>query len=66
MLGKTSSYSIDISGIDRNTLLFYKKCYLCHLLPFAKEGQYSHWVNKVKSNTFLQDNYQGVIIMSLL
>ena len=36
MLGKTSWYSIDISGNDRHILLFYKKWHVCHLLPFAK------------------------------
>ena len=41
MLGKTSWYSIDVSGTDRHTLLFYKKCQFCHLLPFTKVGQYS-------------------------
>ena len=39
MLGKTSWYSIDASGNDRHILLFYKKCHICHLLPFAKVGQ---------------------------
>ena len=41
MLGKTSWYSIDISVNDRHVLLFYKKCHFCHLLPFAKVGQYT-------------------------
>ena len=41
MLGKTSWYSIDVSVNDRHILLFYKKCHFCHLLPFAKVGQYS-------------------------
>ena len=40
MLGKTSWYSIDISGNDRHILLFYKKFHFCHLLPFAKVGQF--------------------------
>ena len=40
MLGKTSWYSIDVSGNDRHILLFYKKCNFCHLLPFAEVGQY--------------------------
>ena len=40
MLGKTSWYSIDISVNDRHILLFYEKCHFCHLLPFAKVGQY--------------------------
>ena len=41
ILGKTSFvYSIDISGNDRHILLFYKKCHFCHLLPFAKVGEY--------------------------
>ena len=39
MIGKTSWYSIDISGNDRHILPFYKKYHLCHLLPFAKVGQ---------------------------
>ena len=39
MLGKTSWYSIDVSGNDGHILLFYKKCHFCHLLPFAKVGQ---------------------------
>ena len=38
MLGKTSCYSIDVSGNDRHILLFYKKFHFCHLLPFAKVG----------------------------
>ena len=38
MLGKTSLYSIDISGNDRHILLVYKKC---HLLPFAEVGQFT-------------------------
>ena len=37
-LGKTSWYSIDVSGNDRHILLFYKKWHFCHLLPFAKVG----------------------------
>ena len=41
MLGKTSWYSIDVSGNDRHILLFYKKCHFCHLLPFAKVGKNS-------------------------
>ena len=41
MLGKTSWYSIDASGNDGHILLFYKKCHFCHLLPFAKIGQYA-------------------------
>ena len=40
MLGKTSWYSIDVSGNDRHILLFYKKFHFRHLLPFAKVGQY--------------------------
>ena len=40
MLGKASWYSIDVSGNDRHILLFYKKCHFCHLIPFAKLGQY--------------------------
>ena len=40
MLGKTPWYSTDVSGNDRHILLFYKKCHFCHLLPFAKVGQY--------------------------
>ena len=40
MLGKTSWYSIDVSVNDRHILLFYEKCHFCHLLPFAKLGQY--------------------------
>ena len=39
MLGKTSSYSIDVSENDRHSLLFYKKCHFCHLLPVVKVGQ---------------------------
>ena len=39
MLGNTW-YSIDVSGNDSHIVLFYKKCHLCHLLPFAKVGQY--------------------------
>ena len=39
MLGKTLWYAIDISGNDRHILLFYKKCHVCHLLPFAKVMQ---------------------------
>ena len=41
MLGKTTWYSIDVSGNDRHILLVYKKYHFCHLLPFAKVGQYS-------------------------
>ena len=40
MIGKTSWYSIDVSVNDRHILLFYEKCHFCHLLPFAKVGQY--------------------------
>ena len=43
MLGKTSWYSIDVSGNDRHILLFYKKGHFCHLLPFAKVGQHTSW-----------------------
>ena len=25
-------------------LLFYEKCHFCHLLPFAKLGQYGYWL----------------------
>ena len=39
MLGKTSWYSIDISGNDSHILLFYKECHFCHMLLFAKIGQ---------------------------
>ena len=54
MLGKTSWYSIDVSGNDRHILLFYKKCHFCYLLPFAKVGQnIGLWV------------LQGVVIRSL-
>ena len=50
MLGKASWYSIDVSGNDRHILLFYKKCHFCHLLPFAKVGQYSmNWLYDVRS-----------------
>ena len=38
-LGKTSRYSIDVSGDDRHILLVYKNFHLCHLLPFAEVGQ---------------------------
>ena len=41
MFGKTPWYSIDISGNDRQILLFYKKFHFCHLLPFAKVGEHS-------------------------
>ena len=34
-------YSIDVSGNDRHIVLFYKKC---HLLPFAKVGQYYQYI----------------------
>ena len=39
MLGKTSLYSTDVSGNDKHILLVYKKCHVCHLLPFAIVGQ---------------------------
>ena len=44
-VGKTSWYSIDVSGNDRHILLFYKKCHFCHLLPFAKVGQKCFEIN---------------------
>ena len=40
MLGKTSCYSTYVSGNDRHILLFCNKFHFCHLLPFAKVGQY--------------------------
>ena len=46
MLGKTSWYSIDISGNDRQILLFYWKFIFYHLLPFAKVGQYKKAISK--------------------
>ena len=37
MLGKTSWYSIDVSGNDRcHVALLHRKYHFCHLLPFAK------------------------------
>ena len=42
MLGKTSWYSIDVSGNDRHILLFNNKCYFCHLLPVVKVVQNWH------------------------
>ena len=37
MLGKTSWYSIDVSGNDRcHVALLQRKYHFCHLLPFAK------------------------------
>ena len=36
MLGKTSWYSIDVSGNDRHILLFYKKCQLLSLATFCQ------------------------------
>ena len=41
MLGRTSKYSIDVSGNARYILLSYKKCHFCRLLPFAKVWQNS-------------------------
>ena len=45
VLGKTSWYSIDVSGNDRHILLFYKKFHFCNLLPFAKvyRAVLSYW-----------------------
>ena len=37
----TSWFSIDVSGNDKCNLLFYKKFHFCHLLPFARVGQYA-------------------------
>ena len=48
MLGKASWYSIDVSGNDGHILFFYKKFHFCHLLPFAKEGQYTCTCNTNK------------------
>ena len=61
MLGKTSQYSIDVSGNDRRILLFYKKFHFCHLLPFAKVGQNTFPIliklpnTKIAQNLELQD-----------
>ena len=52
MLGKTSWYSIDVSGYDRY-LLFYKKCPFCLLLPFAIAGQYCQQVDPLIRKTYL-------------
>ena len=51
MLGKTSWYSIDVSGNDRHILFFYKKCHFCHLVPFAEVGQ-----NNYTTTTTTTDN----------
>ena len=57
MLGKTSWYSIDVSGNDGHILLFYQKCHFCHLLPFAKVGQNAWGENPstcVKDNVYVK------------
>ena len=49
MLGKTSQYSIDVSGNDRRILLFYKKCHFCHLLVVCLYGFHGPWNKPGKS-----------------
>ena len=66
MLGKTSWYSIDdVSGNDRHILLFYKKCQFCHLLPFAKVGQYNIFSTSFVSSLFKTVNYLLSFFLSI-
>ena len=46
IIDKTSWYSIDLSVKDSHILLLYENCHICHLLSFAKVGQYCRHQNR--------------------
>ena len=59
-VGKTSWYSIDVSGNDRHIFLFYKKCHFCHLLPFAKLRQHTKgWLDSLVTEIHVTVKYSG-------
>ena len=45
MLGKTL---MSVGMTDKFWLFYKTKCHLCHLLPFAKAGQYSKDISTVR------------------
>ena len=75
MSGKISWYPIEVSGNDKHILLFYKKCQFCHLLPFAKVGQYGsdsgvaricQWEAKVRERSDRAGGECGVPVIPFL
>ena len=66
MVGKVSWCSIDASGNDRHNLLFYKKCNFCHLLPFAKMGQYGLKWNQIVFNGLMYPQNESATLHIVL